>query len=128
MMNEIDEVASKKELAELRAKLGMGMLIPISKEEAEQYKTMETLPEDVYEEISELNNDPTGRYLQYSSNAELSDEEKDEFLKLQFLSQMRSVEKGVNILSCIAIAGVILAIFAFIYFLIQFAQLSSLFH
>ena len=128
MMNEIDEVASKKELAELRAKLGMGMLIPISKEEAEQYKTMKTLPEDVYEEISELNNDPTGRYLQYSSNAELSDEEKDEFLKLHFLSQMRSVEKGVNILSYIAIAGVILAIFAFIYFLIQFAQLSSLFH
>ena len=128
MMNEIDEVASKKELAELRAKLGMGMLIPISKEEAEQYKTMKTLPEDVYEEISELNNDPTGRYLRYSSNAELSDEEKDEFLKLQFLLQMRSVEKGVNILSGIAIAGVILAIFAFIYFLIQFAQLSSLFH
>ena len=127
-MNEIDEVASKKELAELRAKLGMGMLIPISKEEAEQYKTMKTLPEDVYEEISELNNDPTGRYLRYSSNAELSDEEKDEFLKLQFLLQMRSVEKGVNILSGIAIAGVILAIFAFIYFLIQFAQLSSLFH
>ena len=128
MMNEIDEVASKKELAELRAKLGMGKLTLIPKEEAEQYKTMKILPEDVYEEISELNNDPTGRYLRYSSNAELSDEEKDEFLKLQFLSQMRSVEKGVNILSYIAIAGVILAIFAFIYFLIQFAQLSSLFH
>ncbi len=127
-MDETNYIASKKELAELRAKLGMGKLTLIPKEEAEQYKTMKTLPEDVYEEISELNNDPTGRYLRYSSNAELSDEEKDEFLKLQFLARMRSVEKGVNILSYIAIAGVILAIFAFIYFLIQFAQLSSLFH
>ena len=127
-MDKTNYIASKKELTKLRAKLGMGKLTLIPKEETEQYKTMETLPEDVYEEISELNNDPTGRYLRYSSNAELSDEEKDEFLKLQFLSQMRSVEKGVNILSGIAIAGVILAIFAFIYFLIQFAQLSSLFH
>ena len=127
-MDETNYIASKKELTKLRAKLGMGKLTLIPKEEAEQYKTMETLPEDVYEEISELNNDPTGRYLQYSSNAELSDEEKDEFLKLQFLARMRSIEKGVNILSGIAIAGVILAIFAFIYFLIQFAQLSSLFH
>ena len=127
-MDETNYIASKKELTKLRAKLGMGKLTLIPKEEAEQYKTMKILPEDVYEEISELNNDPTGRYLRYSSNAELSDEEKDEFLKLQFLSQMRSIEKGVNILSGIAIAGVILAIFAFIYFLIQFAQLSSLFH
>lgn len=127
-MDETNYIASKKELTKLRAKLGMGKLTLIPKEEAEQYKTMETLPEDVYEEISELNNDPTGRYLQYSSNAELSDEEKDEFLKLQFLARMRSIEKGVNILSYIAIAGVILAIFAFIYSLIQFAQLSSLFH
>ena len=127
-MDETNYIASKKELTKLRAKLGMGKLTLIPEEETEQYKTMETLPEDVYEEISELNNDPTGRYLRYSSNAELSDEEKDEFLKLQFLSQMRSIEKGVNILSGIAVAGVILAIIAFIYYLILFDQLSSLFH
>ena len=126
-MDETNYIASKKELAELRAKLGMGKLTLIPKEEAEQYKTMKTLPEDVYEETDGFDMD-TGKFFRYSANIELSDEEKDEFLKLQFLAQMRSVEKGVNILSYIAIAGVILAIFAFIYFLIQFAQLSSLFH
>ncbi len=126
-MDETNYIASKKELTKLRTKLGMGMLIPISKEEAEQYKTMKTLPEDVYEETDGFGMD-TGKFFRYSANIELSDEEKDEFLKLQFLAQMRNIEKGVNILSYIAIAGVILAIFAFIYFLIQFAQLSSLFH
>ena len=113
MMNEIDEVASKKELAELRAKLGMGMLIPISKEEAEQYKTMKTLPKDVYKETDGFGMD-TEKFFIYSTNIELSDEEKKELFLLRNCLNIRTIKRcavALTTIICVSMALYILLFF-----------------
>lgn len=120
---------TKSNLFLLREANELITLKSVDDEEFQRYRNGAPISDDVIPVYSD--EDPSGIPTDYKRaicKNELTEKETDEFLKLQFLARMRSIEKGVNILSGIAIAGVILAIFAFIYFLIQFAQLSSLFH